>query len=177
MPGASWPTIAISALVGSSSALAAVAVVLMFVTPGQLQTDDTASARLSQPGPEEQAREVIAWRDVQLREFNAERVAPDWATRSQEQLGARLQVLNQQRSRHDLEAFDVERIECRTSMCIASLAWNGIEQAREASTTLAGFNYRLPCATSSLVYDKPGESSHGRYRHELIFRCKASQTS
>ena len=182
MEHTAWPTIVISALVGSGAALAAVALTLAWVAPRAMESSAPTAADSSLPGaqellnPHQQAQEIAAWRDARLREFNAERPLPGWSTNAQNQLEAHLEQLRQARSDQDLDVFDVVKVECHTSLCIASLAWDHIAYAREASTSLAGCNYRLPCATSSLVYDRPGEVSVGRYRHELIFHCDAMRT-
>ncbi len=121
--------------------------------------------------PEEENREVIAWKTIQIRKFTTEHIDPIWAEKTQNQIKQQLELLKKIRRQEGLDIFELESIECYTTICFTLLRWKNVELAREASAALAGYNYRLPCATSSLIYDKVENSEDTPYRHEVIFGC------
>lgn len=175
----SWPVVMMSALVGSGAALGTVVLFAALerpLTDGSVVVHErSAPPRRMQLSSNEETQQVIAWRQSQMRRFNEEQVAPIWARQTQNQLEERLQVLKDRRAQQELDVFEIRNVECRSSMCVALLRWEDIEHAREASASLAGFNYRLPCATSSLVYDALDKPQDVPYRHEVIFRCQRSR--
>ena len=167
-----------SAIMGSVTALLAVAAAFIFINQKDLPSGQFSVQQQSEPElirestVEEEIQQVIAWRTEQIAKFYAESIDPEWSKHAQNLLLGQFDDINQERSLYELEPFIVDNLECRSSMCIATLRWDNIEIARDASPTLAGYNYHLLCATSSLVYDDPQQAENENYRSEVIFRCK-----
>lgn len=168
-----------SAIMGSATALLAVAAAYLYFyqndfLSGQMTVPQQQSApkKIRESTIEEEIQQVIAWRTEQLAKFNAESIDPEWSENTQNILLGQFDDINQERGLYELEPFIVDNLECRTSMCVATLRWDNIEIARDASPTIAGYNYHLICATSSLVYDDPQQADNENYRSEVIFRCK-----
>ncbi len=173
-----------SAIMGSVTALLAVAAAYFSFYQTDMLSGQTVAIQQRHSTPDqsreltaqEEIQQVIAWRTTQIVKFNAEPIAPDWSKYAESTLLAQFDEINQERGQHSLEPFIVDNLECRFSMCVATLRWDNIELARDASPTIAGYSYHLPCATSSLVYDDPQQIENDNYRSEVIFRCKREQS-
>ncbi len=183
----SWLIVVVSALMGSAVALLAVIAVFLFIESDRplidrLAVTDQKIEKSNKEKPNkkevqteaEENEQVIAWKQMQMLTFNNEQKAPLWSEQTQNQLIERFKLLNDERTQHDFTPFQVDNVECRSSICVVILRWDDIELARDASPAIAMFDYQLPCATSSLIYNDPEQTEEVNYRHEVIFRCKRS---
>jgi hypothetical protein len=117
------------------------------------------------PSRDEVVRELASQQEATLRRFREEGTDPGWARDAKRMLERDFDSLGVQ------NGTKLTASECRTTLCVADLAWPNYESARSAARSILTKNYSLNCRRS-LFIPTPEDMSK-EYSAEIIFDCES----
>lgn len=124
---------------------------------------DTEAPAPPPPSPEESRKRALELQDTNQRRLDAESVDPEWAPAAKAALEDKLAQIGTRAN------FSVSQIECKTSLCQASLQWPSYKEASAHWMAALVANYGKKCQTSVTV-PRPSDID-APYEGRVFFDC------
>lgn len=107
---------------------------------------------------------VIRQRDAVLSQFKSEGVDSAWSRTATASLTSDLQKLTEGRT------MTIASLECRTTVCLATVHWPSYDDARKQGPDLVTFGYGVNC--DRRVFALPPDDPKAPYDATLVFECE-----
>ena len=108
-------------------------------------------------------KEAAVFQAKQQMAFDAEAADPSWSKKSTETLAQGLSTTISDRN------FEVENVECRTTMCLAALKWKTYGDSLLTAGRLPSANFGLNCA--QVVFTPTPADPSAPYEAKMYFDC------
>ncbi|WP_437963151.1 hypothetical protein WMF04_25780 [Sorangium sp. So ce260] len=121
------------------------------------------------PAPRTETREerlarATEWHRSRLEAHRTQPTDAAWSTQAARSLQDGLHAV-----RGSSESFDVVSVDCKTTLCVATLDWADHGHARGASTRVLHHHYEPNCGVELFTPDP--EDPGARYRSRVVFDC------
>ncbi|WP_437314935.1 hypothetical protein [Sorangium sp. So ce385] len=121
----------------------------------------------------ETREEVLArkaeWHRSRLEAHRIEPTDSAWSAQSARSIQEGLRAV-----RGDAAPFDVVSVDCKTTLCVATLDWADYDKTRAASSQVLHHVYEPNCGVE--FFNPPPEQPEARYQSQVIFDCTEART-